>query len=170
MDSAPMKTVTILLTRYSDWFGKFISAISKNRYSHASISIDEDEEIFYSFNEKGFAVEKPKKRMPKCRIPGSVSIRIKVPENVHALMREEIEKFLAVREQYKYAKLGVTLCLFHIPCKFKEKYFCSQFVAEILAKAGAVTLKKKESLYLPGQLLDGIECLFSEKEIAYSAV
>ena len=30
--------------------------------------------------------------------------------------------------------------------------FCSQFVAEVLSKPGAVKLKKKESLYLPGQL------------------
>ncbi len=32
--------------------------------------------------------------------------------------------------------------------------FCSQFVAEVLSKSGAVKLKKKESLYLPGQLVD----------------
>lgn len=60
-----MKTVTILLTKYSDLFGRFISGISKYGYSHASISIDEKEEIFYSFNVKGFAIEKPKKRTPK---------------------------------------------------------------------------------------------------------
>jgi len=45
-----MKTVTILLTKYSDWFSVFLCKICRNTYSHASISIDGNEEIFYSFN------------------------------------------------------------------------------------------------------------------------
>ena len=40
-----MKTVTVLLTRYSDLFGKVICTISKYSYSHASISVDDEEEI-----------------------------------------------------------------------------------------------------------------------------
>lgn len=57
-----MKTITILLTGYSDWFGRFIRVISRSGYSHASLSIDGTEEVFYSFNGKGVAVEEPKKR------------------------------------------------------------------------------------------------------------
>lgn len=170
MESKSMKTVTILLTKYSDLFGRFISWISGDGYSHASISIDEEEEIFYSFNAKGFAIEKPKKRTPKTRMPGSVSIRIQVPEHIHALMEEEIERFLEAREQYRYSQVGVVLCLLHIPCKIRNRYFCSQFVAEVLSEAGAVKFNKKESLYLPEQLLDGIECLFSQKQIVYNAI
>ena len=56
-----MKTITILLTGYSDWFGRFIRVISRSGYSHASLSIDGTEEVFYSFNGKGVAVEEPKK-------------------------------------------------------------------------------------------------------------
>ena len=165
-----MKTVTVLLTRYSDFFGRFISAISKYGYSHASISIDEDEEIFYSFNMKGFVIEKPKKRRPKTRRNGSVCIRMQVPENTYAAIEEEIAQFLIKREQYTYSHLGVLLCLMHIPYKFKNSYFCSQFVVEVLSRAGAVELKKKESLYLPGQLIDGMECLFSGKQLVYNII
>lgn len=170
MEDKSMKTITILLTKYSDLFGRFICGISKNRYSHASISIDETEEIFYSFNTKGFVIEKPKKRMPKKRIPGSVCIRMQVPEETYELIAREIEGFLDKKEQYAYSRLGVVLCLLHIPYKFENKYFCSQFVAEILSRAGAIELKKKETLYLPGQLLDGFECLYSRKQIVYNAV
>lgn len=165
-----MKTVTILLTSYSDLFGRFISGISRNSYSHASISIDGDEEIFYSFNKKGFVIEKPKKRRPKTRRSGSVCIRMQVPEETYSAIREEIEQFLAQKELYTYSRLGVLLCLLHIPHKFKNSYFCSQFVAEILARAGAIELKKKESLYLPGQLVDGIECLFPGRQLVYNAI
>lgn len=165
-----MKTVTILLTKYSNCLGRFICAISKNGYSHASISIDEREEIFYSFNYKGFVIEKPKKYSPRKRMPGSVCIRMQVPEETYVLIEEEIHQFLAKKEQYSYSRWGVVLCLLHIPHKFKNRYFCSQFVAEVLLQAGAVELKKKESLYLPGQLIDEIVCRFSAKELVYNVI
>ncbi len=169
-ENGEMKTVTILLTRYSDWFGRFICGISRNKYSHASISVDGEEEIFYSFNYKGFVIEKPKKRIPKTRRAGSICIRMKVPESVFYLIEEELNQFLEKKEEYIYSRWGVALCLLHIPHKFRSRYFCSQFVAEILSRAGAVELRKKESLYLPGQLVDGFECLFSRKQLVYNVI
>lgn len=169
-DNKTMKTVTILLTKYSHWFGRFICGISRSPYSHASVSIDGAEEIFYSFNFKGFVIEKPKKYIPKKRLPGSVCIRMQVPEETYMLIEEEINQFLAKKEQYAYSRWGVILCLLHIPHKFHNQYFCSQFVVEILSRAGAIELKKKESLYFPGQLIDGIECLFSPKQLLYNMI
>lgn len=165
-----MKTITILLTKYSGWFARIISVISKNGYSHASISIDGKEEIFYSFNFKGFVIEKPKKYFPKKRLPGSVCIRIQVPESTYMLVKEEIQQFLEKREKYAYSRWGVILCLLRVPHKFKNRYFCSQFVTEVLSQAGAIELKKKESLYLPGQLVDGFECLFGVKQLVYDII
>lgn len=169
-ESQQMKTVTILLTRYSGFVGRFISGISRYGYSHASISIDAEEEIFYSFNYKGFVIEKPKKRRPRKRRDGSMCIRMQVPEGTYLSLKLEISHFINNKEKYKYTRLGVLLCLMHIPFKFTDKYFCSQFVAEILKQAGAVRLKKKEALYLPGNLVDGIECLFSQKQIVYDVI
>lgn len=165
-----MKTVTVLLTKYSGIFGRFICAVSRHGYSHASISIDGAEEIFYSFNYKGFVIEKPRKYIPEKRMPGSVCIRIQVPEESYRLIEEEVSQFLEKKEQYAYSRWGVVLCLLHIPHKFENRYFCSQFVAEILLKAGAVALKKEESLYLPGQLIDDMECLFSVKQLVYNVI
>lgn len=169
-ENKSMKKVTILLTRYSDLFGKFICGISRGGFSHASISIDSEEEIFYSFNYRGFVIEKPKKRAPKTRRSGSICIRMQVPENIYNMIQKKINEFLDAKEQYTYSRLGVVLCLLGIPHKFKNHYFCSQFVAEILSQAGAVKLKKKESLYLPSQLIDGFECLFSQKQLVYNII
>ncbi len=87
-----MKTVTILLTKYSDSLGRFISKISKNGeagYSHTSICLDENDETFYSFNTKGFAIEKPKERTPRLRMLGSLAIRFKVPDHIHLKKQEQ---------------------------------------------------------------------------------
>lgn len=102
-----MKKVTILLTRYSDHFSRFITKISSGGYSHASISIDGDEEIFYSFNVKGFVIEKPKKRKPQSRMEGSVCIRMWVPEDTYRNIEMEILQFLENKEFYTYSRLGV---------------------------------------------------------------
>ncbi len=168
-----MKTVTILLTKYSDIMGRFISKLSKNGeagYSHASICLDDNDETFYSFNMKGFAVEKPKERTPRLRMPGSLAIRFQVPEHVHAKLQELVKKFEEAKEQYSYSSKGVLLGLLHIPHKFEKKYFCSQFVAEILEKAGAVKLNRRKSLFMPNHFLKDIECLFSKRQIAYNVV
>src|SRR5699024_12713430 len=59
--------------------------------------------------------------------------------------QKEIEHFLEKRKSYHYALLGAFCCSIHIPVKFKNGYFCSQFVAEILERAGVAALKKKKS-------------------------
>ena len=165
-----MKTITVLLTKYSDWFSVFLCKICRNTYSHASISIDGHEELFYSFNYKGFVVEKPKKYAPKTRMAGSMCIRMQVPESVHKKLEEELERFVNNREQFTYSTLGVILCLLKIPHKFKNSYFCSQFVAEVLTKAGAARLKKNESLYLPMHFVDRMECNYSKKQIVKNVI
>ena len=44
------------------------------------------------------------------------------------------------------------LSLIHIPTRWKGRYFCSQFVAEVLHKCQAAKLKKSSTLYLPKDL------------------
>jgi hypothetical protein len=80
-------------------------------------------------------VEKPNKKTPKKRKPENVIIRMQVPDEVYRMIKEEIDSFLENRANYGYSRLGVVLCFLHIPYKFKNRYFCSQFVAEILEHA-----------------------------------
>lgn len=69
-----------------------------------------------------------------------------------------------------YSLFGTLLCFLHIPHKFHDKYFCSQFVAELLEKAGAVELRKEVSLYLPSQLLYGWQSIFAKEKIVFNAI
>jgi hypothetical protein len=144
-----MKTVTISLTKYSDFLGRLIRGIDGSGYSHASISIDGKEEIFYSFNYKGFAIEKPKKYWPKKKAPGTLHIRIQVRQREFERLKKEIDYFIAHRKDYKFSNWGIVLCVLGIPHKFDQYYFCSQFVAEVLKRSGVVKLNKPSSVYLP---------------------
>ena len=51
-----MRTITVLLTKYSDWISTFVYYISQG-YTYASLSLDEDENTYYSFNYCGFCVK-----------------------------------------------------------------------------------------------------------------
>lgn len=165
MGMVVMKTVSILLTRYVDAFGKFICLMRKKKFSHASISIDGNEEIFYSFNYKGLAIEKPKKYFPKLRSSEGLMMRFQVTLDVYNKIKSYIDEFLNKKGSLNYSQLGVILCILHIPYKFKNSYFCSQFITEILYKSGAVKLKKSTTLYLPSDIIDGLEFNFSPLEI-----
>ena len=163
------RIITVLLTKYSDPFSKWISFVGKG-YSHASLSIDESEEIFYSFNRKGFVTEKVKKYRPRTREEDSVCIRMQVPLKTYDNIKEQVDDFILHKKDYKYSLLGVFLCIAHIPYKTKNKYFCTQFVTEVLLKAGAVDLDKKETLFLPSELLSSMKCRYSTLQFVYNVI
>lgn len=145
-----MHTVTVLLTRYYDFWGRLICFLSHSEFSHASVSLDGSDE-FYSFNYHGFVIEHPKK---KKKI--SLAITFEVTDREFDIIDSEIKRFRDNRSDYKYTIAGLLLCMMRIPHKFKNRYICSQFVAEVLSYSGAATLKKSPSLYLPVHLKDGL--------------
>lgn len=164
-------TVSVLLTKYSDLFSDFIYWISGRGYTHASLSLDEDDEnCFYSFNYRGFCEEMPKRRRPKSLQAESICYRLQVSEEVYRQLQERIEDIKMRKRQYRYSRLGVLLCLLHIPHKLRNQYFCSQFVAEILSDTGVITLKKDASLYLPNHFVKEIMYQQGLVQTVYDAV
>lgn len=155
-----MRTVTIMCSRYHKWGMRLFRAITGERYNHVSFSLDDGCEIFYSFNLKGFAVEKPRKHYPATRVPGSAYVRIEVPDEVWGRLHDEVERFRDHADEYAYTRLGFLLCLLHLPRAFPNRLFCSQFVASVLERAGVVRLRKPPEAYLPQQLMSQVDYLY----------
>lgn len=147
-----MRTVTILLTRYYSWFGSLVCLVSRSDYSHASISIEETPSTFYSFNFKGFTTEHPYRRK---RRGNALRISLLVTEEAYQEIEAELSRFAQRRERYTYSRWGVLCCLMRIPHKFEHQYFCSQFIAELLNKAGVIELRWSPSLVMPHHLANG---------------
>lgn len=150
MNENGKRTITVLLTRYYSTFSNFIYWITGRGYTHASLALDDGEEYFYSFNFKGFRREYPGRRIQKCG--KSICYKLEVSEEAFEKIRKRIEEMEQNREKLHYARLGVLLCLLHIPFKMENGYFCSQFVMEMLQLSGSIVLEKSPSLYLPNQL------------------
>ena len=162
------KVITVLFTRYYSTFANFIYLMSGKGYTHASSALDEQNEYYYSFNFGGFRREYPRKH--KRKSGGSMGIKLEVSGESFERMKKKIEEMEEMKENLYYSRIGVFLCLLHIPCKIQNQYFCSQFVAETLELADSVALSKNAALYLPNQLSRELcrqSCL---KEIIYNPI
>ena len=144
-----MKCISVLLTTYPDRFAKLIARLSGRGYTHASIGL-EDPDKFYSFNVRGFAVETPQK-FRRQGITESRCYRLLISDAAYRRIEGRIQNLEAHRTRYRYSCLGVFFCFLGLPFHRKDRYFCSQFVAELLEVSGAVPLDRSPSLFLPNQ-------------------
>lgn len=161
-----MKKITLSLIKYSDFLGKLVTTICHGGYNHVSISLDE--KVFYSFNYKGFAIEEANYKNQKTKVYENMRIQIYVPNKIFNILKNDIYQFINNKEQFSYTRAGLILCFLHIPHKFKNKYFCSQFVMELISNAGIVNPKRKASCYLPNHFVNNVEYLFPiNKSIQY---
>ena len=160
--------ISVLFTRYYSTFSNFIYWISGRGYTHASIALDDENEYYYSFNYRGFAKEYPKKH--KRRSSRSVCYRLEISDASYEKMKKKLEDLKRKEHQLAYCKIGVILCLMNVSFKFENRYFCSQFVAEMLKLDDSVLLKKDPALYLPNQLSLELGRQAVIKEIVYNGV
>ncbi|WP_315108908.1 hypothetical protein [Clostridium intestinale] len=155
--SKKTKIITVLLTRRHDRISNIIYWISGRGYTHASISIDNEQEIFYSFNFKGLCIEHFSQKDTYKRKSKSVCYHLEVSEATYNEIHFKISEFIDQRVKYKYSRIGLILCILRIPHKIKNRYFCSQFVAELLSISDEIHIKRRTSLYLPNQFVDELE-------------
>ena len=142
-----MRTVTILLTKYSDWISTLVYYICGGGYTHASLSLDGGS-TYYSFNYRGFCIETPDKHRNR-GVKKSLCYQVTVSDSAYQKMKGRIKTFISQRHEFSYTRLGVFFCILGIPFRWKRHYFCSQFVAEVLHDAGAIPLLKAPALYTP---------------------
>ena len=147
------RRIYILLTRLPNFGSKFLTLVTGFYYTHASIGLDEDMNTFYSFVFKGFIVEKINRYVKPHRLPFPCQVyEIYVDEDKYNEIKEYINGFVERKNELKYTKFGVAMCMMGIPFKRKQHFFCSQFVADVLKRCNVKRLGKPTVLYLPHDL------------------
>lgn len=153
----------ILLTRFPGLDAKLLMSYMRFPYSHASVGLEEDLQTFYSFVVKGFIVEDIVRYCKPGRAPFPCALyELEVPEPVYDMAKDTLQDFVRRKKSLRYSFIGMFLSLIHIPTRWKGRYFCSQFVAEVLQKCKAAKLKKSSTLYFPKDLLrlPGVKLVF----------
>ena len=151
-----MKKIYVLLTKTGTVPSKIIGKLSRARFSHASLSIDNEFTDMFSFGRKGmkvfpggFAKENLRTRVLKKyeNCPCEV-ISMEVTDENYEKIKNKALYFSYNKDLFGYSYIGIFACWCRIKLKFKNRYFCSQCVSEIL-KAGNVQLPYDPLLMRP---------------------
>ncbi|MCO7027442.1 hypothetical protein Q0F97_07460 [Tetragenococcus halophilus] len=148
----------ILLTDTGTLFTKFIRLYTHQPYNHASIAFTSDLSEIYSFGRKhmrnpfvgGFVEENIATGLLKKADCALYSFDI-TQEQLEQ-MELYIEQIKAEKEYYHYNFIGLFGFLINKPIKRDHVFFCSQFVASVLAECEFNTFEKPLSLVVPQDL------------------
>lgn len=166
-----MKSVYVLLTRTNTVPARLIHIITGDAYTHASIAFDKDLNELYSFARRSIRIPLIAGLIHEDIYTGifaknldapCVLYEIKVTETVYEAMKLKIEYMMAHYDLYRYNFIGLAMCFFGIPYARRYHFLCSQFVAYILVKYGALNFNKNINLIKPADF-----CNFTELNEVY---
>ena len=169
-----LKSIYILLTRSNTIVSRLIRYTTSEKFTHVSISLDEDLTQMYSFARKHDRLPLPAglkqervdlgfyARHPD--IPYAL-YELQVDDEVWHGIKKDIDSMICNVDEYHYSLLGLIMCGFGVDYRRERYYFCSQFVAMLLNRNNAVKLPKSETLMHPSDYL-----LLPELKLVHSGV
>ena len=168
------RTLYIFLVRTNSLFSRVISLFTRTRYTHASIGFNSQCSCLYSFARlytnlpipAGFVKESTKTGLLSLSPNAPCAVyRVNVTEQAYEDIKNQLQFMYLNKQRYKYSYMGPIFCFFGLPIRIKNRYFCSQFVAELLAKNHIVRLRKPASLYHPRDIakMPELELIFEGK-------
>ncbi len=152
-----MSEIYVLLTRTNTLFSRIVHLVTRSEYTHASISLEPSCTEIYSFTRRyarlplpaGFVQEGVNRGvMRRCKKAPFALYRASISDQAYQRLERRFQRMLG-DTRYKYSISGAVFCFFHIKSKKKDRYFCSQFVAEVLQEIGVIEEVKHCSLYKP---------------------
>ena len=155
--------IYIMVSRTDTLLGKVIQRALGVSYNHCSIALDDSLESIYSFGRKelrnmfvaGFVQESKSNGFFAVHNESNIALlRLPVSSAEKARMCEIIASFQQRKKPCKYSLLGLMYCYWGIPVERENKYFCSQFVAQVLQRSGVEVFDKPASLIRPHDFLN----------------
>ena len=158
METNETKKVYILISKTSTVPSNIIKMWTKEPYAHTSLALDIGLDEMYSFARKGirnpfncgFISEDITKGIfgrdtnTKC-----VVFELEVTQSQHELILLQLDKFKSNAERYRYNYWGIFGLTRNKAIEREYNYFCSQFVASVLRKAGVDIIDKEPGLVRP---------------------
>ncbi|WP_297435794.1 hypothetical protein [uncultured Clostridium sp.] len=155
-----MKKINLCLTFSGTVYARLIRLVTKDKYTHISLALEEDKNVWYSMGRKGknrfwvvrFQVENVRERFtewfPKTEL---MILEKEVSDEVYYKVLAILEKYSEDTTKYNY--LGVLGATVNKPIEHKNRYFCSELVANILNEVEALDIKQPAVLTRPMDFL-----------------
>lgn len=157
-----MNSLYIFLTRTESIVSRIVHFFTNDTYTHSAIAFDEELKDIYSSARKNgikmFPAGPCREHLDRGfyarvgRTPCAV-LELRVSDEVYRRAKAEINWFMEHQDEFKFNALGIIACKFGIAWQRRNKFFCSQFVAEILRRSKAAELPKENCLMRPGDYI-----------------
>ena len=153
------KKIYIVLTQTYTTIARIIKSITKDKYSHASISLDIKCNNMYSFGRKYiyfpfygiFLKEDLRKGLFIRNKNALVAIyEIKVTKKQYNKIKDKIKEIEFNNKGYNI--IGLLRAHFRIKLH-RRKYYCSEFVYEVLSNKEIEIYNKENTLFKPEELI-----------------
>jgi hypothetical protein len=150
--------VYVVLSQTGTILSLILKYLTKAKYNHASISLDNRLDEMYSFGRKypynifygAYVKEHPSygtlKRFYKttCQIL-KLEVTIKQKESIENIVKTMYEN----KKQYKFDALGIFVASFKKKLKRKNYFYCSEFVRTVLVNAGVISQEDLPKIIKP---------------------
>jgi hypothetical protein len=153
------KKVYLVLTQTYSGVARTIKAITKKKYSHASLSLDRKCNKMYSFGRKYkyipfygvFKKEDLNKGLFKNKNACIAIYEIDVTEEQYNGIVEKIKR---IKEKNRgYNIIGLLSAYFRVKL-YRNKYYCSEFVYEVLSSSKVGVFDKNKVRFQPEELVE----------------
>ena len=138
-----VKHLYIVVTQSGSLLSAVLKLITGAQYNHVSVSLDRSLDTMYSFGRRhpynpfwgGFVQESPNwgtfKRFPQTE---AVVICLDITPAQYRGLEEVLSSMYRQRTEYRYNVLGLLLAAFRIRYRGYRRYYCSEFVKELLTR------------------------------------
>ncbi|MEA5027011.1 MAG: hypothetical protein VB012_05055 [Erysipelotrichaceae bacterium] len=158
-----MKSIYILLTKSDTYFSRFIHYMTSDEYTHSSIALDRNLDQVYSFGRRnprlmwpaGFVREDVRSGLFKrCESNNCCLFELTVSDEIYTKIEENLTGMMQEADKYHYNLLGAFYCKMNRERPKENKYFCSEFVSELLERYEIAELPKATGLMRPIDFYD----------------
>lgn len=144
-----MKKIYIILTYTGTILSKIVKVYTRKKYSHVSISLDEDLTKMYSFGRLnpynpfigGFVKEGIDigtfKRFKKTK---TKIYSMEIPEEKYEQLESIIEQIQKEKNLYKFNIIGLLGVVLNVKIKREKYFYCAEFVKYVLEESNVVEL------------------------------
>ncbi len=172
--------IFIVISQTGTLLSRLLKYITRKEYNHASLSLFEDLHIMYSFGRKnpynpffgGFVRESVGfgtfKRFSNTKV---VVLKLLISPEEYAYISNILTEMLQRPKSYRYNYIGLCLAAFKIHHRSKNRYYCSEFVKEMLIKCNVEGADRLSPIVHPMSFLEipHTETVFKGKLREYSA-
>lgn len=136
------KNIYVVVSQSGTLTSKLVSKCTRSKFCHVSISLDEGLHTMYSFGRRhkftplfgGYIKETIGGGY---NLNGEIAVlAFSVEEEQFFKIQTYLEDMYRNRKVYKYNYIGAILSVFHKNYQKENKFYCSQFVREVLLKFG----------------------------------